>query len=448
MMKTDSWRPDIWRTHEALHQPQYDDKALLGKAEAELREALPLVSYREIKCLEDELAMVAAGEAFLLQGGDCAETFEDCREDVLRHNFRAFMQMTVALMFGMLTPIVKVGRMAGQFVKPRSSPTETMEGKTLTSYLGDMVNDITFSEEARRPNPMRMLQGYDHAAATLNMIRSMAARGSASLEMVHGWMLEFIKDSPVGARFTDIADRITESIAFMKACGVPMARVREFNEVRLYSSHEALLLPYEEAMMRPLHQGGFYNASAHMLWIGERTRQLEGAHVNFAKGISNPLGVKVGASMGEEELIQLVDILNPDNRAGRLTLIVRMGAEAIKKSLPPLVKRIKKEGRKVIWMCDPMHGNTVKSDSGYKTRRFDHILAEVTHFADIVTSEQMHFGGLHVEMTGADVTECTGGGQKITDAKLAHRYETYCDPRLNAHQSLELAFLIVDKLSR
>lgn len=446
MDEQNSWRKDGWRDYEARHQPSYEDEKVLASVVRGLEEALPLVSYREIEALREDLALVARGEAMLLQGGDCAETFADAREDVVRHNFKAFMQMTIALMAGMLKPVVKVGRVAGQYVKPRSSPTEKRDGITLPSYLGDMVNGIEFDAEARRHDPHRMRQGYEHAAATLNMMRSMAARGSASLETVHGWMLQFIKESPVGQRFAKTADKISESIAFMKACGVPMARVREFNEVRFYSSHEALLLPYEEAMTRPLHSGGFYNSSAHMVWIGERTRQVDGAHVMFARGIVNPLGVKVSDQMTEDELIRLVDILNPHNQEGRLTLICRMGHEKVAKSLPSLVRCLKKEGRSVIWMCDPMHGNTIKSQSGYKTRPFDYILAELSAFTDIVAAEGIPLGGIHVEMTGEDVTECIGGGQGIADDTLANRYETYCDPRLNAHQALELAFLIVDKI--
>ncbi|MBC6497057.1 MAG: 3-deoxy-7-phosphoheptulonate synthase class II [Alphaproteobacteria bacterium GM7ARS4] len=446
-MSDSPWHPALWQHYEALHQPVYDDKHALEKTLKRLHALPPLVFAGEARALKRQLADVAQGRGFLLQGGDCAESFKEFSADTIRDTFRVMLQMAVVLTFGAGMPIIKVGRTAGQFVKPRSQPTESQNGKTLPSYLGDMVNDIQFDEAARIADPDRMIRGYHQAAATLNLLRAFAQGGYADIQKVHGWMLSFVEKSPQGHRYHTIANRISEALSFMAAFDITPSTVRQLREIDFYTSHEALLLPYEEALTRiDSTNGKWYDVSAHMLWIGERTRNPQQAHVQFMKGIDNPIGVKVGPSAHADDLLRLADILNPDNDPGRLTFIVRMGHDNVQKHLPPLLKAITREKRHVIWTCDPMHGNVIKSKTGYKTRPFDHILAEVRHFCHALRQEQLHIGGIHVEMTGQDVTECLGGAQAITEENLKDRYHTHCDPRLNAHQSLELAFLLADEI--
>ena len=383
----------------------------------------------------------------MLQGGDCAEAFADFHADKIRDSLRVLLQMAVVLTFGAGVPVVKLGRIAGQFAKPRSADLEEIGGRSLPSYRGDIVNGIEFEPAARQPDPARQLQAYSQAAATLNLLRAFTQGGYASLTRVHQWTLGFLDRSPQGERYRDMAHRITEALEFMQACGVTDLTTPEINRTTLYTSHEALLLGFEQAMTRiDSTSGRWYDTCAHFLWIGDRTRQLDGAHVEFCRGIANPIGVKAGPTMPVEDLLRLCDALNPDNEPGRLTVISRMGHDKVERHLPALVRALQREGRAVVWSCDPMHGNTVKSSTGYKTRPFDRILAEVRSFFAVHKAEGTHAGGIHVEMTGQDVTECTGGAQAITDAALQDRYHTYCDPRLNAQQSLELAFLMAEAL--
>ncbi len=446
-MTQDTWTPDTWRTHEARQLPTYPDAAALAQAEDDLRRMPPLVFAGEARDLTRALGEVAAGRGFLLQGGDCAESFAEFGANKIRDTFRALLQMAVVLTYAGGVPVVKVGRMAGQFAKPRSADTETRYGVTLPAYRGDSVNGLEFTPEARAPDPQRMVRAYHQAASTLNLLRAFAKGGYADLSRVHGWNREFIRDSAQGERYEALADRITEALRFMAACGVTPATHPALRETAFYTSHEALLLPYEEALTRQdSTKGGWYDTSAHMLWIGARTGQADGAQVAFARGIANPLGLKVGPDMGADALLCLVDILNPLNTPGRLTLIARMGHEGVSHKLPPLVRAVQREGRAVVWSCDPMHGNTHTAAGGYKTRRFDAILAEVRGFFAVHRDAGTHPGGIHVEMTGDDVTECTGGAQEIAEGDLPTRYATHCDPRLNAAQALELAFLIAQEL--
>jgi 3-deoxy-7-phosphoheptulonate synthase len=407
----------------------------------------PLVFAGEVDHLRAELAEVAEGRAFLLQGGDCAESFAEFSADNIRDTFRVLLQMSVILTFAAACPVVKVGRMAGQFAKPRSSATEIVDGVELPSYRGDIVNGIEFDAARRQPDPRRQLRAYSQSAATLNMLRALAQGGYADLNQVHRWTLEFLRETPQAERYRDLADRITDCVAFMEACGVSAETTPQIRETRFYTSHEALLLPYEEALTRrDGPDSRWYDTSAHMLWIGERTRQLHGAHIEFARGIANPLGVKIGPHTTADDVLGLTDALNPDNAPGRLTLISRMGAEQIGRVLPPLVRTVRDEGRSVVWSCDPMHGNTIRSENGYKTRPFGRVMTEVRRFFEVHQSEGTHPGGLHFEMTGQNVTECTGGAQAIGEHSLGDRYHTHCDPRLNASQSLELAFLVAATL--
>ena len=443
----DRWTPESWQTKPAMQMPDYQDAAALAEAEARLANYPPLVFAGEARSLKADLEKVARGDAFLLQGGDCAESFAEFHPDKIRDTFRVMLQMAVALTFGSSTPVVKVGRVAGQFAKPRSSAMETVDGVELPSYRGDIINAFDFEEAARRPDPERMVQAYNQAAATLNLLRAFAQGGYADLHKVHQWNLGFVGRSAQGARYEDMANRIDEALQFMAACGVTSDSARPIRETEFYTSHEALLLPYEQALTRvDSTSGDWYDVSAHFLWIGDRTRQPDGAHVEFLRGVKNPIGLKCGPSLDPDELIRLIDLLNPDDEPGRLTLIARMGSDKVHDGLPPLLRRVKQEGRNVIWACDPMHGNTVKSSSGYKTRPFDRILAEVRGFFDVHHAEGTQPGGVHFEMTGEEVTECTGGAQAITDDGLSLRYHTACDPRLNATQALELAFLIAEKL--
>jgi 3-deoxy-7-phosphoheptulonate synthase len=446
---TKPWTPDSWRTKPVVQLPDYEDKAQLAHVEKRLQGFPPLVFAGEARKLKRKLARVSEGKGFLLQGGDCAESFAEHSADNIRDFFRVFLQMSVVLTFAGGQPVVKVGRIAGQFAKPRSSPVETVNGKELPIYRGDIINDPAPTPEARRADPERQIMAYRQSAATLNLLRAFAQGGYANLDHVHKWTLGFLKDSPAFERYQALADRISEALDFMRACGInpdtaPQLRVTDF-----FTSHEALLLGYEQAMTRvDSTSGDWYCTSGHMLWIGDRTRQPDHAHVEFCRGIKNPIGLKCGPSLKSDELIRLIDILNADNEPGRITLITRFGADRVEKHLPELIRAVKREGRHVVWSCDPMHGNTIKASSGYKTRPFDAILSEVRRFMGVHQAEGTHAGGIHVEMTGKDVTECTGGMRALTDEDLNDRYHTFCDPRLNAAQSLELAFLIAEELKK
>jgi 3-deoxy-7-phosphoheptulonate synthase len=442
-----NWTPESWRGLPILQVPEYRDQAKLDAAEKTLRAQPPLVFAGEARKLKDNLAKVTEGKAFLLQGGDCAESFAEFSANNIRDTFKVLLQMAVVLTFAASCPVVKVGRMAGQFAKPRSEPTEKQGDQELPSYRGDIVNNIEFLPESREPDPGRMVQAYNQASATLNLLRAFAQGGFADLHQVHRWTLDFVGDSPQGEEYEELATRIGEALEFMEACGITSEAVPQVRETEFYTSHEALLLWYEEALTREDSlTGEWYDCSAHMLWIGDRTRQPDGAHVEFLRGVNNPIGIKCGPSSDPNELLRLLDILNPSNEAGRMTLISRMGQGNVEKYLPGLIRAIEREGRKVVWSCDPMHGNTIKSASGYKTRPFDQILGEVRSVFEVHQAEGTYAGGVHFEMTGQDVTECLGGAQAISDDSLSQRYHTYCDPRLNASQALELAFLVSDSL--
>jgi len=443
------WTPDSWRGKTIRQMPNYQNPTAVTAVEQQLANLPPLVFAGEARQLKKELAKVARGEAFLLQGGDCAESFRDFRTNHIRDTFMALLQMAVVLTYGGQSPVVKVGRIAGQFAKPRSTDNETIDGVTLPSYRGDIINDIEFTAAAREPDPERMLKAYHQSASTLNLIRAFAQGGLADLHQVHKWNQNFVEKSPQSARYQSLAERIDEALAFMSACGISPENTAQIRETQFYTSHEALLLPYEQALTRKdSFSGDWYDCAAHMVWIGDRTRQLDGAHLEFCRGIKNPLGLKVGPSTDPEELIRLIDILNPHNEAGRLNLIVRMGADKIGEHFPRLLRHVKAEGRSVVWSSDPMHGNTIKASTGYKTRRVDDILAEVRDFFAIHKAEGTYAGGVHFEMTGRNVTECLGGAFEISETDLADRYHTHCDPRLNADQALELAFLIADSLKQ
>lgn len=441
-----NWNPASWRNLPILQVPSYPDQAKLEETEARLSNFPPLVFAGEARNLKNQLAKVANGEAFLLQGGDCAEAFAEHEGDNIRDFFRAFLQMAVVLTYGTQSPVVKVGRIAGQFAKPRSSDIEKKDGIELPSYRGDIINGIEFNEEARIPNPERQVMAYRQSAATLNLLRAFAQGGYANLVNVHSWMLGFAKGSPQSERYLKLANRISESIDFMKAIGITPESHPKLSETDFFTSHEALLLGYEQALTRvDSTTGDYYATSGHMIWIGDRTRQPDHAHVEFCRGIKNPLGLKCGPSLDPEELIKLIDILNPENEAGRLTLIARFGHEKVGGHLPALIRAVEREGKKVVWSCDPMHGNTI-SMSGYKTRPFERILSEVDTFFDVHQAEGTHAGGIHVEMTGKNVTECTGGARAVSGDDLSARYHTHCDPRLNAEQALELAFLVAERM--
>ncbi len=445
-MNMQNWSPQSWRTKPIKQQPVYEDQQLLKEVEKRLSKFPPLVFAEEVRSLKKQLADVTEGKAFLLQGGDCAESFAEFNADNIKDFFKVMLQMSVILTFAGGKPVVKVGRIAGQFAKPRSSDTETIDGVTLPSYRGDIINSIEFSEEARRPDPERMIRAYHQSAATQNLIRAFARGGFADLHKVHQWNLDFAK-GPSNRRYQELADKIAQALDFMEACGVNSENMPNLKQTVLYTSHEALLLNYEEALTRQDSlTGEWYDCSAHMLWIGDRTRQVDGAHVEFLRGVKNPVGVKAGPTMDVEDLLRLIERLNPENEAGKLNVIVRMGAENVKEHFPKLLRAVKSEGKKVLWSCDPMHGNTIKASNSYKTRDFEKVLQEVKNFFEIHKAEGTHAGGIHLEMTGKDVTECIGGGQKITEETLASRYHTHCDPRLNAHQAIELAFLIADTL--
>ena len=442
------WSPNSWRSKTGLQMPNFADAEKLAAVEKRLRGFPPLVFAGEARALKAHLAKVAKGEAFLLQGGDCAESFAEHDADTIRDFFRVFLQMSVVLTFAGSKPVVKVGRIAGQFAKPRSSDSETIDGVTLPSYRGDIVNDIDFNAEGREPDPQRQIMAYRQSAATLNLLRAFAQGGYANLQHVHQWNLGFVKDTPQSAQYAELAERISESLDFMSAIGFNAEQYSKLRETEFFTSHEALLLGYEEAMTRTdSTSGNPYATSGHMIWVGDRTRQPDHAHVEYFRGIHNPIGMKCGPSISPDELLNLTDILNPENEPGRLTLICRFGHENVEKHLVPLVRAIEREGKVVVWSCDPMHGNTI-SAGGYKTRPFDRIIAEVDHFFDVHEAEGTYAGGIHVEMTGKDVTECTGGARAITDEDLSNRYHTHCDPRLNANQSIELAFKISERLKK
>jgi 3-deoxy-7-phosphoheptulonate synthase len=428
--------------------PDYRDGAALAAAESQLGSYPPLVFAGEARDLKADLAKVAAGESFLLQGGDCAESFAEFHPNNIRDTFRVLLQMAVVLTFASKLPIVKVGRMAGQFAKPRSAPNETIGDLDLPSYRGDIINDIAFTPEGREPDPQRMVRAYNQSAATLNLLRAFAAGGYANLHQVHAWTLDFMGRSPWAKKFSETADRIGEALDFMKACGIDANTVPQLKGTAFYTSHEALLLPYEQALTRrDSLTGDWYDTSAHMLWIGDRTRFEGSSHVEYLRGIDNPIGMKVGPSLQPDVLLRLLDTLNPAREAGRITLITRYGHDKIEAGLPPLVRAVMREGHPVVWSCDPMHGNVVKASNGYKTRPFERILAEVRGFFAVHRAEGSFGGGIHAEMTGQNVTECTGGAVDVTEQSLADRYHTHCDPRLNAAQSLELAFLLAEMLN-
>ena len=442
-----TWSPSSWRNKPILQQPTYPNQTELDKVLSELKNYPPLVFAGEACSLKAQLADVANGEAFLLQGGDCAESFSEFHADNIRDSFKAMMQMAVVMTYAGGLPVVKVGRMAGQFAKPRSSDTETFDGTTLASYRGDIINGSDFTEAARVPDPRRMIQAYNQASATQNLLRAFASGGLADLNKVHKWTQDFANQGPVSAKYEQLADEIGKSLQFMQACGITSKNYRNLRETSFYTSHEALLLPYEEAFTRQDSlSGDWYDTSAHMLWIGDRTRQLDGAHVEYLRGVKNPIGVKAGPTMDPEDLVKLCNTLNPENEAGRLNVIVRMGAGKVGDGMPALIKAVEREGLKVVWSCDPMHGNTIKSSNNYKTRPVNAILTEMKEFFQVHKAEGTHAGGVHMEMTGKNVTECIGGSFTVTEEDLSSRYHTHCDPRLNADQALELAFLIADSL--
>ncbi len=446
-MPPESWSPDSWRTKPLEQAPVYPDAAALADVERQLSAFPPLVFAGEARKLKALLAKASRGEAFLFQGGDCAESFAEHAADNIRDFFRVFLQMAVVMTFGAALPVVKVGRVAGQFAKPRSEPMEMKEGVALPSYRGDIVNDIAFTEAARVPDPVRQLMAYRQSAATLNLLRAFASGGYANLENAHRWMLGFIKDSPQSARYQELADRITETLGFMRAIGLDPESQQELRQTDFYTSHEALLLGYEQAMTRiDSTTGDYYATSGHMLWVGDRTRQPDHAHIEYLRGIKNPLGLKCGPSLKPDELLRLIDVLDPENEPGRLTLICRFGSEKIGEALPKLLRAVKREGRNVLWACDPMHGNTIKAKGGYKTRPFERIIGETRAFFAVHHAEGTYAGGVHLEMTGKNVTECTGGARAISEADLSDRYHTYCDPRLNAEQAIEVAFLVAELL--
>jgi 3-deoxy-7-phosphoheptulonate synthase len=444
-----NWHPAGWRDRPALQMPAYDDPRALAQVEQRLASLPALIFPGEISQLRERLAAVARGEAFLLQGGDCAESFDEFGHEPVESTFRVILQMAVVLTYAAACPVVKVGRIAGQFAKPRSSEVETIDDVTLPSYRGDIINASEFSPAARRPDPARLLTAYSHSAATLNLLRALAQGGFADLHEVHRWTADFVRSSPQGERFEELAERITQCLAFMEACGFDATRTPQLHAVEFYTSHEALHLHYEEALTRlDARQQRWYGGSAHMLWLGERTRKLSGAHVEYLRGVQNPIGIKLGPSATGDDVLRLLDVLDPDQEPGRVVLITRMGSDKVAERLPPLLQAVSRAGRTPVWCCDPMHGNTVSASNGYKTRDFDRILGEVRGFFAAHAQQGTHPGGLHFEMTGQDVTECRGGAQALTDEGLSSRYRTACDPRLNGSQSLELAFLIADVLKR
>ena len=444
---TSNWKPNSWRDKPARHIPTYSNDEELSVARGKLSNFPPLVFAGESRNLLKQLEEVAKGRAFLLQGGDCAESFSDFHPNNIRDLFKVMLQMAVVLTFGASCPVVKVGRMAGQFAKPRSQDTEIINNVELESYKGDIINGIDFDKTSRTPNPERLIQAYNQSAATLNLLRAFAQGGFANLKQIHQWNLSFVEDSQSKKKFEEMSNTIDECLTFMEACGINDQNVRQMKETDFYTSHEALLLPYEESLTRiDSTTGQWYDVSAHMLWVGDRTRQLDGAHIEFVRGIQNPIGLKIGPTTDIVELLKIIEVINPDNIAGRISLICRMGTDKITSLLPNIISQVKKDEKNVVWVCDPMHGNTVKASSGYKTRPLINIISEIEKFFKIHRNEGTYPGGIHLEMTGQDVTECIGGVQEITEDDLKSRYHTYCDPRLNASQSLEVAFLLSEFL--
>ena len=443
-----NWKPNSWRAKTAKHLPVYDNVGKLNEVLKEISKFPPLVFAGETRTLKHMLGEVSEGKAFLFQGGDCAESFEEFHPDNIRDLFKVILQVSLILTVSSHLPIVKIGRVAGQFSKPRSSSTEVVNGKELPSYLGDNINGMKFDEQSRRPDPARLLKSYSQSASTLNLLRAFSQGGFADLSKVHLWNMDFVNKS-ADKKFKEIQNKVMEALNFMNACGITIEQNRRLRTVNFYTSHEALHLPYEEAMTRvDSTTGEHHDTSAHFLWIGDRTRQIDGAHVEFCRGIKNPIGIKCGPSLDPKELIKLIEVLNPEDEAGRITLIARFGHDKVEKFLPKLIQAVKKSNKKVIWSCDPMHGNTIKSTTGFKTRPFKDIIAEVKSFFDVHQGEGTYAGGLHIEMTGKNVTECIGGAQNITDKDLSSRYHTHCDPRLNANQAIELAFLISEEIKK
>lgn len=444
-----TWNRDSWREFNILQQPTYPNLKELKEAEEKLKALPPLVFAGEARSLKNELAKVCNGEAFLLQGGDCAESFTNFNANNIRDMFKVLLQMAIVLTFGGGCPVVKVGRVAGQFAKPRSSDYEEVNGVKLPSYRGDIINGFEFDEKARVPDPKRMIEAYYQSASTMNLLRAFSRGGLADLHQVHKWNLGFVKKPEIGEKYAKLADELTKTLSFMAACGITSANTPVINQTAVYTSHEALLLPYEEALTRvDSLSGEWYDCSAHMLWIGERTRGINDAHVHFLSGVKNPIGVKIGPSAKAEDVVALANKLNPENEAGRLNVIIRMGADKIGENLPKILRELKREGLNIVYSIDPMHGNTVKTSNNYKTREFDKIISEVRSFFEIHKAEGTRAGGVHLEMTGQDVTECMGGALNITESSLEQRYETQCDPRLNADQALELAFLMADLVKK
>ena len=444
-----TWNRDSWREFNILQQPKYPDLKELKEVEEKLKSLPPLVFAGEARSLKEELAKVCNGEAFLLQGGDCAESFTNFNANNIRDMFKVLLQMAIVLTFAGGYPVVKVGRVAGQFAKPRSSDFEEVNGVKLPSYRGDIINGFEFDEKARVPDPKRMIEAYYQSASTMNLLRAFSRGGLADLHQVHKWNLGFVKKPEIGEKYAKLADELTKTLSFMAACGITSANTPVINQTAVYTSHEALLLPYEEALTRvDSLSGEWYDCSAHMLWIGERTRGINDAHVHFLSGVKNPIGVKIGPSAKAEDVVALANKLNQENEAGRLNVIIRMGADKIGENLPKILRELKREGLNIVYSIDPMHGNTVKTSNNYKTREFDKIISEVRSFFEIHKAEGTRAGGVHLEMTGQDVTECTGGALNITESSLKQRYETQCDPRLNADQALELAFLMADLVKK
>ena len=443
------WTTNSWRKYPVKHIPKYDDDKELNLVLNKLKSFPPLVFAGETTHLKKQLAEVVDGKAFLLQGGDCAESFAEFNPDNIRDYFKVFLQMSLVLTYSASLPVVKLGRIAGQFSKPRSAPTEKQGDKELPSYLGDNINAIEFTEKARRPDPKRLFKAYSQSASTLNLIRAFCHGGFADLKKVHLWNLGYIKKSPQAKKFKELEDKIADALAFMDACGINAEFNRRLKTVNFWTSHEALLLPFEEAMTRvDSTSGQYHDTSAHFVWIGDRTRQIDGGHVEFCRGIENPIGIKCGPTSKADEIAKICELINPDNEKGKITLISRFGHDKVEKFLPKLIRGIKKEGLNVIWSCDPMHGNTLVSTTGFKTRPFNNVLNEVKNVFQVHQSEGTYAGGLHIEMTGQNVTECTGGAKNISDQDLSSRYHTHCDPRLNADQSIELAFLISDEIKK
>ncbi|NNN01070.1 MAG: 3-deoxy-7-phosphoheptulonate synthase class II [Acidimicrobiaceae bacterium] len=444
-----AWTPTSWRSREIAQSPSWPDLEHLERVERELSAKPPLVFAGEARRLQDHLALVSRGEAFLLQAGDCAESFNEGSADAIRDKLKVILQMAVALTYAAGVPVIKVGRIAGQFAKPRSTPFEEQGGIRLDAFRGHIVNDEQFTPEARRPNPERLLAAYHQSVATLNLLRAFTTGGFAALSRVHAWNQEFVANSLEGKRYEVVADEIERALQFMKACGIDLHDDNALQGVDFYTSHEALILPYEQALTRrDSLTGDWYDCSAHMLWIGDRTRQIDGAHVEFLRGVANPIGLKVGPTMGADELVHLQDSLNPENRPGRMTLISRMGRNQVSERLPALIERLRDEGREVVWACDPMHGNTWMASGGQKTRHFDDVLAETAQFFEVHQALGTWPGGIHVELTGDNVTECLGGGSRLAEGDLDFNYTSICDPRLNATQSLDMAFHVAEFLQR